>query len=72
MTIYKIIAKAIANRIKRVLPAVISHNQSAFIPGRSITDNLLISYEILHYLNRKSQGKQGYATLKVDMAKAYD
>ena len=32
----------------------------------------MISYEILHYLNRKSQGKQGYAALKVDMAKAYD
>ena len=42
------------------------------MPGRSIIDNLLISYEILHYLNRKSQGKQGYAALKVDMAKAYD
>ena len=70
--IYKIIAKAITNRHKRVLLAVISHNQSTFIPSRSTTDNLVISYEILHYLSRKSQGKQGYAVLKVDIAKAYD
>ena len=33
---------------------------------------MLISYEILHYLNRKTQGKDGYAAMKEDMAKAYD
>ena len=71
VVIYKITANAITNRLKRVLPAVIAYNQSTFIPSRAIPDNLLISYEILHYLNRKTQGKQGYAVLKVNIAKAY-
>ena len=46
--------------------------QGAFVKGRSITDNILFSSEILHYLKRKTPGKDGYPTLKVDMAKAYD
>ena len=33
---------------------------------------MLISYETLHYLNRKTQGKHGYASMKVDMTKAYN
>ena len=37
--------------------------------------SLIISsyiFEVLHYLNRKTQGKHGFAALKVDMSKAYD
>ncbi|PNX69233.1 ribonuclease H [Trifolium pratense] len=48
----KIITKTIANRIKSILPEVISPNQSAFIQGRLITDNTLIASEIFHYLDQ--------------------
>lgn len=68
---YKIIAKVITNRFKSILRLVVDPFQSVFIPGRSITDNIIIGYECMHWL-RNSKSKQGFATLKLDMSKAYD
>ncbi|XP_019163090.1 PREDICTED: uncharacterized protein LOC109159433 [Ipomoea nil] len=70
--VYKIIAKVIANRMKPLLGDIISVSQSAFIPDRLITDNILIAAEVGHFLNRKQLGKVGWGALKLDMAKAYD
>ncbi|PNY16050.1 ribonuclease H, partial [Trifolium pratense] len=67
----KIITKTLANRIKNILPDVISPNQSAFIKGRLITDNTLIASEIFHYLAHTKR-KNGFVGIKTDMAKAYD
>ena len=54
------------------LRLIISDTQGAFIKGRSTTDNILTSFEVLHFLKWKTQGKHGFEALKVDMAKAYD
>ncbi|XP_019150373.1 PREDICTED: uncharacterized protein LOC109147192 [Ipomoea nil] len=70
--VYKVVAKVIANRMKPLLGDIISVSQSAFIPGRLITDNILVAAEVGHFLNRKQLGKVGLGTLKLDMTKAYD
>ncbi|KAK3212223.1 hypothetical protein Dsin_016929 [Dipteronia sinensis] len=69
--VYKIVSKALSNRLRTVFNEVISEAQSAFIPGRLISDNAIISYECLHTIRTKDQ-KDGFLALKLDMAKAYD
>ncbi|KAH9686510.1 putative reverse transcriptase/RNA-dependent DNA polymerase [Citrus sinensis] len=51
---------------------IYQNRESAFVPGRAITDNIRISTEIVYYLKRKKQGKVGVVALKIDMSKAYD
>lgn len=69
---YKIVTKVLANRLKRVLNEVISVSQSTFVPGRFITDNIIIGHKSLHVMKEIKIGREGYVTLKLDMSKAYD
>uniref|UniRef100_A0A803QIS8 Reverse transcriptase domain-containing protein n=1 Tax=Cannabis sativa TaxID=3483 RepID=A0A803QIS8_CANSA len=71
-TIYKIISKVLANRLKVILGPLISPNQSAFLKGRLISDNILMAQEILHSINNKKQGRESWMAVKLDMAKAFD
>ena len=43
-----------------------------FLSGRFNSDNLLVTFETLHYLKRKTPGKLGYMALKLVMSKVYD
>lgn len=62
----------LANKLKMVLPKVISTAQSAFIQGRSIVDNVIIAFEVIHHMKCTTRGKFGEVAFKVDISKAYD
>lgn len=70
--IYKIGAKMVANRLKPVVEQIISQTQSAFIPKRLISDNILVAFELHHYINAPSPRKTDYMSIKLDISKAYD
>lgn len=61
-TLFKVLhrasSKVIANRLKIILPSIISENQSAFVKSRLLTYNVMVAFEINHYLKRKTQGKK--------------
>ncbi|KAM1439094.1 hypothetical protein ACFXTO_012988 [Malus domestica] len=54
------------------MPKVISENQSAFVAGKQIQDNILVVHEILHSLLHQKNDDQSGMAIKLDMAKAYD
>lgn len=62
----------VVNRLKRFLARLIPDSQSVFLSGCLITDYILVAFETLHYLKRKTKGKLGYMALKLEMSKAYD
>ena len=68
--IYKCITKILVSRIKPYLDQLIGKQQSAFIPGRYITDNILLMQEIVRGYHRNNG--IGRFALKIDIQKAYD
>jgi hypothetical protein len=68
--IYKCITKILSNRILLVLDSLICRNQSAFIPGRNISENVLLAQELVRNYHRKDSKPR--CTLKIDLMKAYD
>ena len=55
--VYKLVSKTLTNRFKAILSYIISENQSAFTADRLITNNVLVAYEIMHFLKHKPGGE---------------
>ena len=68
--LYKIMSKAIVNRLKKLLPNIISKEHAAFVPSKYITKNVWVAIESLHYMKRKYNGKKGDVAMKIDISKA--
>ncbi|KAG7591058.1 Ribonuclease H-like superfamily [Arabidopsis thaliana x Arabidopsis arenosa] len=69
---YKIYSKLLTKRLQPFLNLLISENQTAFVPGRAISDNVLITHELLHTLQKSQATKRCSMAIKTDMTKAYD
>ena len=73
--VYKLFSKVLVNRLKRILPKIITEHQSAFTKDRLMSDNILIAFESLHCMQNHKSVKDGYMALKLGRNyyyKAYD
>ncbi|KAL9688033.1 hypothetical protein QQ045_032446 [Rhodiola kirilowii] len=68
----KIITKIIATRLQPISSQVITTSQSAFVKGRIITDNFIVAHEIANFLRTRTAHSDFYASIKLDISKAYD
>ena len=55
--IYKLASKVLTNRLKSLIPTLITENQSAFLSKRLITDNVLVAFEVMNTISQKKIGK---------------
>jgi len=67
--IYKIISKVIANRLKPLLPTLVSQEQAGFVEGRKIMENIIHAYDLIHTLKLQ---KRGGMIIQLYLVKAYD
>lgn len=68
--LYKIFSKMLISRLQEVLDYFIDPSQAAFVPGRILGDNVILSHEIVKGYDRK--GISPRCVMKIDMQKAYD
>ena len=66
---YKLLTKILANRLKPLLPAIISTNQTGYVKNRSILDSIRIIQDLIHHQNLKNQPG---ILLMIDFKKAFD
>ncbi|XP_050915975.1 uncharacterized protein LOC127131080 [Lathyrus oleraceus] len=68
-SLYKILRKFLAGRLKKLLGSLIAGCQTAFVPGRELLDGVLIANEIADFSTRENKD---CLLFKVDFEKAYD
>jgi len=70
--IYKIVSKVLRARLKWFLPTIVSDTQGAFVSGRLISDNILLTHEMVYTLSTNPSCDEDFHAIKTDMSKPYD
>ena len=65
----KILSKILANRLSPLLQELISHRQTAFLKGRLIAENFMVTRELLQHI---ASEKRPTVLAKVDFSRAFD
>ena len=68
-TLYKVVAKVYANRMKPLLHNWILPSQTGFVPNRCILDNIFLAFEAIAWTR---ENQQDLSMLLLDFEKAYD
>lgn len=68
--LYKVVSKILANRLKTLLPRIIAENQSAFVKGRLLMENVLLVSEIVKDYHKEEISPR--CAMKIDISKAFD
>lgn len=68
---YKVITKAMTNRIKEIMRGLIGQEHSSFVPDRQITYNIIVYQEVMHSM-QTTKGRKNIMVIKIDLEKAHD
>lgn len=71
MVPYKVLTKVLVNQLKAVMPKLITENQTSFVGGRHIMNNVVIAQEAIHSM-RVKKGRLSWMAIKINIEKAYD
>lgn len=59
-------------RLRPLLEEIISENQCVFVPGRLISDNAVVAFECVHFIQQADDDQEPHCAYKLDLSKAYD
>ncbi|KAK3197910.1 hypothetical protein Dsin_021325 [Dipteronia sinensis] len=68
-SMYKVLAKVLANRIKKKMNSIIGNSQMAFVKGQQILDSFVVAEEIIYAWKKN---RVGGLLVKLDFEQAYD
>lgn len=69
--VYKLISKILAMRVRPYIAGCVSQDQCAFVPGRDISENVILLREVIHSFQSKCYRGEDFC-LKLDLSKAFD
>lgn len=68
--LYKVVSKILENNLKELLSKIVTENQSVFVKGRLLIENVHLALELVKDYHKKSVSPR--SVMKIDISKAFD